>query len=725
MKRIYTLLAAILIGASFMNAQVIFSEDFDGIGGPTAGGAGTYVFPAGWLLRNVDNVAPSANVSYINDAWERREDFNFNVADSAAFSTSWTNPAGIANDWMWTPLIGPIPANCVLKWNAVTYDAAFPDGYEVRIMTATQGPPTGSNGVIGNQITNSSSAFTIAAENTTWTARQVSLSAYAGQSVYIGFRNNSNDKFLLLIDDIIVETQVNVDAEMVFADTTTEYTITPVTQTAPLTFNGTIRNNGVQSLSNVSATVNVYNGATLVHTASSSPVASLAPAATTNWTINGFTPTTIGTYTVEFIANQTSGTDQVAGNNMLTQTFLVTDTIYARDNGNATGALGIGDGSGGYLGQDFIITSADIVTSVDVFFTRGYTGRQLAVVIWDMPSGTPANIIGGTDTLLYPDDSARVYNLRLTGGGLQLNPGRYAFTAIEFDSTLALATAPTLFTQNRTWVDWPTNPINGWANNEDFGFNVSYILRPNFGDPCLDNTVSITSNSDATCGNCTDGSATATATGTDGNVTYAWSNGGTTATVNNLAPGVNIVTVTDGFGCQAVDTIIVQNNCSSYNVNYTIVDASCGSCPDGNITSTPVNAVAPLSYVWSNGDTIANPINLVPGQYIVTVTDASGCSVTDTVFVSFTTSLNALAQTNLTEAFPNPNFGNFTLNYAFEQTTDLMIEVVAANGQVVYHEMINNTTNGQLQINAQLAAGNYNLRVRTGLGSRTLQFLVK
>jgi len=502
MKKLYTFLTAILLTGISMNAQVIFSEDFDGIAGPTAGGAGTYVFPAGWLLRNVDNIAPNASVAYVNDAWERREDFANNVADSAAFSTSWTNPAGTANDWMWTPLIGPLPAGSVLKWNAVTYDASFPDGYEVRIMTSSQGPPTGGSGVIGNQITNSTSLFAIPAENTTWIARQVSLNAYAGQSVYVGFRNNSNDKFLLLIDDVTVEVQVNVDAEMVFADTATEYTITPVTQTSPLTFNGTIRNNGLQALSNVSATVNVYNGTTLVHTANSNPVASLAPAATTNWTIPSFTPTTTGTYTVEFISNQTSGSDQVPSNDTLYQQFIVTDTTYARDNGSATGSLGIGTGNGGYLGQDFIVTNTDVVTSVDVFFTRGYTGRRLAVVIWDMPSGIPANIIGGTDTLLYPDDSARVYNLRLNGGGLQLAPGRYAFTAVEFDSTLALATTPTLFTGNRTWVDWPTNPISGWANNEDFGFSVSYILRPNFGDPCLDNSVSITSNSDATCGNC-------------------------------------------------------------------------------------------------------------------------------------------------------------------------------------------------------------------------------
>src|SRR5687768_2429604 len=105
-------LLVLLACASFLGAQsqVLFYEDFDGIPGPTAGGAGTYTFPPGFLIRNVDNGTPDAQVSYVNDGWERREDFNFNVADSAAFSTSYYSPVGTANDWMWTPLIGPLPA---------------------------------------------------------------------------------------------------------------------------------------------------------------------------------------------------------------------------------------------------------------------------------------------------------------------------------------------------------------------------------------------------------------------------------------------------------------------------------------------------------------------------------------------------------------------------------------------------------------------------------------
>ena len=158
-----------------MNAQVLFYEDFDGIGGSTAGGAGTYSFPAGWLKRNVDNRTPATAVSYVNEAWERREDFSTNVSDSVAFSTSWYSPAGAADDWMWTPLIGPLPAGAELKWNALAYDPLYPDGYSVRVMTSTQGPPTGGTGVMGNQVTNSTNRFTLPFATTPTTCFSLSL----------------------------------------------------------------------------------------------------------------------------------------------------------------------------------------------------------------------------------------------------------------------------------------------------------------------------------------------------------------------------------------------------------------------------------------------------------------------------------------------------------------------------------------------------------------------
>ncbi|MFM9006007.1 MAG: hypothetical protein ACKOSR_10975, partial [Flavobacteriales bacterium] len=46
-------------------------------------------------------------------------------------------------------------------------------------------------------------------------------------------------------------------------------------------------------------------------------------------------------------------------------------------------------------------------------------------------------------------------------------------------------------------------------------------------------------------------------TGGTGNKTYAWSNGETTATINNLAPGTYTVTATDAAGCTATATYTI------------------------------------------------------------------------------------------------------------------------------------------------------------------------
>lgn len=793
-KLILSLLAAIGL-LSIADAQIIFQEDFDGIGGSTAGGAGTYSFPAGWLKRNVDNRTPAGSVSYVNEAWERREDFSFNVTDSCAFSTSWYSPAGAADDWMWTPLIGPLPANCVLKWNAVTYDASYPDGYQVRVMTSSQGPPTGGTGVLGNQVTNSTQVFSIVAENTTWTARQLSLNAYAGQSIYIAFRNVSNDEFLLLIDDIVVEVQNTIDAQMQVADTATQYTLMPVSQTTPLTFAGTIRNLGINTLTNVSAQVNVFNGTTNVYSANSAVTSTLASNATTNFTIPSFTPATTGIYTVQFIANQTSGTDQQHNNDTLYQYFAVLDSTYARDDGTVIGGLGIGAGNGGYLGQNFDVPNNDLLTSIGVYVTAGYTGRRLGLAVWSTTAGVPNAIIAVTDTILYPDDSARYYTIPMYGGPYSITPGEYAVTAIEFnaDSTIQVGQTATVFTANKTWVFWPTIPGGVWTNAEDFGsqFARPYVIRPNFGDVCLDNTASATS-TQASCLTCADGSASVTVTGTSGTPTYSWSpSGGNAATATGLLQGTYIVSVTDIYGCVVSDTVVVgydicgllnlsavpvssscqtcsdgsaqvvvtgnngpltylwsnggtsdtiQNvlpgsysvlvtdsaGCSdtlTINVGYGVCGsfagttsstlANCGSCADGTATITPVGNNGNVTYLWSNGDTTATAVNLLPGTYTVTITDTAGCVYVDSVTVNFGTAVNEITETGFAGLFPNPTTGSFQLSLNFDKATDTQVVIYNILGEVVYTKSISGAVKGQTQINLNVPSGAYNVHVIT------------
>ncbi|MDC3133894.1 hypothetical protein OA958_03555, partial [Bacteroidota bacterium] len=60
-------------------------------------------------------------------------------------------------------------------------------------------------------------------------------------------------------------------------------------------------------------------------------------------------------------------------------------------------------------------------------------------------------------------------------------------------------------------------------------------------------------------------------------------------------------------------------------------------CNGGNDGSTYVTAgggTAPYSYAWDNGQTTDTAYNLSAGDYIVTVTDASGCTATDTATIT-------------------------------------------------------------------------------------------
>ncbi|MDC0313558.1 gliding motility-associated C-terminal domain-containing protein [Flavobacteriales bacterium] len=117
-----------------------------------------------------------------------------------AVSSSWVDgPAFVANDWMITPAIGPLPADQKLYWEAFASDPGWPDGYEVRLSTTGALPAD-----VGNF---SALLFSTAAESTTPTNRSVDLSAYAGQTVYIAFRNNSTDMNIIAIDDILIGTK--------------------------------------------------------------------------------------------------------------------------------------------------------------------------------------------------------------------------------------------------------------------------------------------------------------------------------------------------------------------------------------------------------------------------------------------------------------------------------------------------------------------------------------
>ena len=169
---------------SFADETAIFEEDFEG-----------GELPADWVVYDEDGLTPADDVAYVDAAWvvtdadEQGENF-------AAYSTSWYDPAGASDDWIVTPQI-TLGANATLRWRARSFTAAFPDGYEVRISTAT-------NSV--DDLSADPAVFEIAAEEGNWQIHSIDLDAlgYANQDVYIAFRNVTNDGWILLVDDVSV-----------------------------------------------------------------------------------------------------------------------------------------------------------------------------------------------------------------------------------------------------------------------------------------------------------------------------------------------------------------------------------------------------------------------------------------------------------------------------------------------------------------------------------------
>jgi hypothetical protein len=123
--------------------------------------------------------------------------------------------------------------------------------------------------------------------------------------------------------------------------------------------------------------------------------------------------------------------------------------------------------------------------------------------------------------------------------------------------------------------------------------------------------------------------------------TYNWSTGATTSTVTITSTGTYSVTVTDLFGCAAVDSInITISNISTLNLFPNTQASVCGG---GSIL---LDAGAGFArYSWSTGDTTQTVNATTSGVYSVTVYDGGNCSVSDTITVSVGTPITGTVVT--------------------------------------------------------------------------------
>jgi hypothetical protein len=251
MKKLICSIASLFL-LNNLNSQVIFSENFDG----------STNLPSGWTQSNVDGLTVASNLATLNfgnNAWIVRSNAVTETGNHA-ISTSWYTPAASADDWLISPQVSiPATGNYLLQFEAMAPDATYLDGFKVYVSTS------------GNSVANfgSTAALTVNAATNTYTGYTVNLSAYAGQNIHFAIRNNSNDKFLLYVDNVVIR-QPSDNNAILLSSRLNRYSLVNTNNTLslsvkndggnPITSLTVNWNDGTDHISNI--TTNIASGAT-------------------------------------------------------------------------------------------------------------------------------------------------------------------------------------------------------------------------------------------------------------------------------------------------------------------------------------------------------------------------------------------------------------------------------------------------------------------------------
>jgi len=183
--------------------------------------------------------------------------------------------------------------------------------------------------------------------------------------------------------------------------------------------------------------------------------------------------------------------------------------------------------------------------------------------------------------------------------------------------------------------------------------SCSVSIPVNITEP-TDIITSVSSQTDILCFGESTGSATVTASGGTGMLSYLWNSipVQSTPTATGLAAGTYQVIITDANSCPKVQMVTITQPGEILNSSITdSKDLSCFGADNGTATVLATGGTAPYSYSWNTVpvQTTTTAIDLNAGNYAVTVTDANGCVSTSSVLITEPVQISAFisAQTNV------------------------------------------------------------------------------
>jgi gliding motility-associated-like protein len=284
------------------------------------------------------------------------------------------------------------------------------------------------------------------------------------------------------------------------------------------------------------------------------------------------------------------------------------------------------------------------------------------------PTGLPANVVvtpsGGTwsGTGMMPSGT---FDPTLTGSGsfqIKYTPSGVCFVADSLNVTVVdtlvataqnvsvlcngdLASVITTVTGGQlpysfAWVHDVAN-TSGTASNQPAGsYDVtvtdntgcSETVQHVISEPTKLDSTSVSQVTDVSCPSGNDGAIEVFIGGGTPGYTYSISPSGTNngdGTFSNLTAGSYTITITDANNCQ-ITAIAGVAQPSPILITGTPQTAYC-NLPNGSVTGVTVTGGTPgaspnYTYAWDNGQTTSDLTNVVPGTYVLTVTDGNNCT---------------------------------------------------------------------------------------------------
>ncbi|MFI5219196.1 MAG: SprB repeat-containing protein [Bacteroidia bacterium] len=138
---------------------------------------------------------------------------------------------------------------------------------------------------------------------------------------------------------------------------------------------------------------------------------------------------------------------------------------------------------------------------------------------------------------------------------------------------------------------------------------------------------------------------------------YLWSNSSTDNLISNLSAGTFTVTITDFNLCVNADASSIVNIPAPTATVILKTDVNCFGGNDGTIDVDVSNGTSPFSFLWSNGETTEDILNLTEGSYTITVTDFNLCTSSTGDLINQPDSMTIRFHISNASGGPNGNIG--------------------------------------------------------------------